>query len=157
MQLSQCRCILGSLKICPDPPQGCVEGNRITLKTFQHDGKWPPNKLALSRNSWEATPIEGVAGNLLIRREPAPSETVAKSPSIRLLSGSVWLFASPVFDRLPHRGEAGLATPLIAGMRIRGGSRVHTVHRQTRPQGTGSRVRHSSASALTRSDPLVLR
>src|SRR5450759_520454 len=44
---------------------------------------------ALRRNSWKSTPIEGVAGNLVIQQERPPSETVAKSPSIRLFSAFV--------------------------------------------------------------------
>src|ERR1019366_1580209 len=44
---------------------------------------------ALRENSWKSTPIEGVAGNLVIQQERPPNETVAKSPSIRLFSAFV--------------------------------------------------------------------
>jgi len=44
---------------------------------------------ALRENSWKSTPIEGVAGNLVIQQERLPSETVAKSPSIRLFRAFV--------------------------------------------------------------------
>ena len=45
--------------------------------------------MALRENSWKSTPIEGVAGNLMIQQERPPNETVAKSPSIRLFSAFV--------------------------------------------------------------------
>src|ERR1039457_1819362 len=48
-------------------------------------GQYP----ALRRNSWKSTPIEGVAGNLVIQQERPPNETVAKSPSIRLFRAFV--------------------------------------------------------------------
>src|ERR1022692_1858713 len=44
---------------------------------------------ALREDSWKSTPIEGVAGNLVIQQERPPNETVAKSPSIRLFSAFV--------------------------------------------------------------------
>src|ERR1017187_1145096 len=37
---------------------------------------------ALRENSWKSTPIEGVAGNLVIQQERPPNEAEAKSPSI---------------------------------------------------------------------------
>jgi hypothetical protein len=65
---------------------------------------------ALRRNSWKSTPIEEVAGNVVIQQERPPSETVAKSPSIRLFRAFVARLASPTFGRLLPRGEASLAT-----------------------------------------------
>jgi hypothetical protein len=71
---------------CAEPrrlrPQMALR-HRLDIGTSMHT-LW-----ALRRNSWKSTPIEGVAGNLVIQQERPPSETVAKSPSIRLFRAFV--------------------------------------------------------------------
>ena len=59
----------------------------FTLPTGGASGEFSNG--ALRRNSWKSTPIEGVAGNLVIQQERPPSETVARSPSIRPFSAFV--------------------------------------------------------------------
>jgi hypothetical protein len=71
----------------------------VSARSDEHE-KW-----ALRENSWKSTPIEGVAGNLVIQQERLPSETVAKSPSIRLSQPSFALLAAPIFGRLPPSGR----------------------------------------------------
>ena len=63
--------------------------HRIALQRPKTIGSECQTKTALRENSWKSTPIEGVAGNLVIQQERLPSETVAKSPSIRLFRAFV--------------------------------------------------------------------
>jgi hypothetical protein len=72
--------------------------------------RWEFRFRALRENSWKSTPIEGVAGNLVIQQERPSNETVAKSRQSGCSMPSFALPASPIFGRLPPRGEAGLAT-----------------------------------------------
>jgi hypothetical protein len=91
----------------------CIEAlNYLDPET---DNDW--QSWALRENSWKSTPIEGVAGNLVIQQERPPNETVAKSPSIRLFSA----FVCP--PRLPD-----LRPPFTSG-RGRFGHLLHLVDR----------------------------
>ena len=77
---------------------------------------------ALRENSWKSTPIEGVAGNLMIQQERPSYETVAKCPSIRLFNAFVCppsfsdLRSPPTsgrgrFGHLPHLVDRSRANP----------------------------------------------
>src|ERR1035441_5154201 len=102
------------------------------------------NKLALRENSWKSTPIEGVAGNLVIQQERPPNETVAKSPSIRLFSAFV---CPPRFS--------DLRTPPTSG-RGRFGHLLHLVDRsRANPWRKESAYRASSDQVSKAPDPAL--
>ena len=90
-------------------------------------------------------PIEGVAGNLVIQQERAPSETVAKSPSIRLFSAFV---CPPRF--------ADLRPPPTSG-RGRFGDLLHLVDcSHANPWRKESAHRASSDQASKAPDPALI-
>src|ERR1035441_3451722 len=103
------------------------------------------NKLALRENSWKSTPIEGVAGNLVIQQERPPNETVAKSPSIRLFSAFV---CPPRFS--------DLRSPPTSG-RGRFGHLLHLVDRsRANPWRKESAYRASSDQVSKAPDPALI-
>ena len=105
-----------------------------------------PNVMtALRRNSWKSTPIEGVAGNLVIQQERPPNETVAKSPSIRLFSAFV---CPPRFSDLRPPPTSG---------RGRFGHLLHLVDRsRANPWRKENAYRGSSDQVSKAPDPALI-
>ena len=100
--------------------------------------------MALRENSWKSTPIEGVAGNLVIQQERPPNETVAKRPSIRLFSAFV---CPPRFS--------DLRPPFTSG-RGRFGHLLHLVDRsRANPWRKESAYRASSEQVSRAPDPAL--
>lgn len=100
---------------------------------------------ALRENSWKSTPIEGVAGNLVIQQERPPNETVAKSPSIRLFSAFV---CPPRFSDLRPPPTSG---------RGRFGHLLHLVDRsRANPWRKESAYRASSDQVSKAPDPALI-
>ena len=100
---------------------------------------------ALRENSWKSTPIEGVAGNLVIQQERPPNETVAKSPSIRLFSAFV---CPPRFSDLRPPPTSG---------RGRFGHLLHPVDRpRANPWRKENAYRGSSDQVSKAPDPALI-
>src|ERR1035441_6264318 len=115
--------------------RGMSRANELTSDAF----------MALRDNSWKSTPIEGVAGNLVIQQERPPNETVAKSPSVRLFSAFV---CPPRFS--------DLRSPFTSG-RGRFGHRLHLVDRsRVNPWKKESACRASSVHVSKAPDPALI-
>ena len=100
---------------------------------------------ALRENSWKSTPIEGVAGNLVIQQERPPNEAEAKSPSIRLFNA----FVCP-----PRLSD--LRSPPSSG-RGRFGHLLHLVDRsRTNPWRKENAYRAPSAQVSKAPDPALI-
>src|ERR1019366_3784900 len=100
---------------------------------------------ALRENSWKSTPIEGVAGNLVIQQERPPNEAEAKSPSIRLFNAFV---CPPRFSDLRSPPSSG---------RGRFGHLLHLVDRsRTNPWRKENACRAPSAQVSKAPDPALI-